>query len=619
MAPSGPAQSDGPGPERHPGGRGAGRRVSGIPMAVAGLLPGALLGAHFAGLLFFLNPHVPYSPGIVARGMLLYALLFGLGSFVLLLPFALGRPRWALRLLPWGVTAALVLAALLDWIHASYYAYYLPPGINVRLIKAAVWLTATAVVCFYTALLHSLAGRRYGPRSRAAFVLLPLLSLYTAVERREAFNPPYEPPAQPAVFETGPRPTLLVVGLDAATLDVLLPLANQGVLPFFSRLIEGGTHGHLASMTPNRSDPLWTTLATGKLPHKHGIVSSWIYPAPILGPGVRLAQIPLVRPLREWSALSRGGRRVDARDRRALPLWEILARVDVPTGTLGWPATQPVSQGLTFSLSDRYFADPTAEDAAVPVEVAERGLLFRLRAGELDPVELAPFGGSAPGEVVAALAQDRWRSSLATFLLRQDPDLGALFLVLPGLRRVSRSYYGGYDAVHFEGVQREPYIGAAGIIEAYYVVLDRVLEELWRERRGPGLLAVVSAYGSEAPSGWQRLRAELSEEHALQGNFDRSPDGVLLLYGQGVAAGGRLTGARLVDVVPTLLYALGFPVARDMDGQVLRQAFTADFLARHPQVFLPSYEALPPPARAALRPSGGPGSGSSGSASLAAP
>jgi len=46
--------------------------------------------------------------------------------------------------------------------------------------------------------------------------------------------------------------------------------------------------------------------------------------------------------------------------------------------------------------------------------------------------------------------------------------------------------------------------------------------------------------------------------------------------------------------VPTLLYALGLPSARDFDGRVLTEAFTPAFLARRPLTFVPSYETLLP-------------------------
>jgi hypothetical protein len=41
-----------------------------------------------------------------------------------------------------------------------------------------------------------------------------------------------------------------------------------------------------------------------------------------------------------------------------------------------------------------------------------------------------------------------------------------------------------------------------------------------------------------------------------------------------------------------VLYGLGFPIARDLDGGVLTTAFESPFLARQPLTFVPSYETL---------------------------
>ena len=40
---------------------------------LSGFLPGALAGTQLAGLLFFLNPHLPFEPGPVARAVALYS------------------------------------------------------------------------------------------------------------------------------------------------------------------------------------------------------------------------------------------------------------------------------------------------------------------------------------------------------------------------------------------------------------------------------------------------------------------------------------------------------------------------------------------------------------------
>lgn len=522
-----------------------------------------------------------------------YGLSGALLSLAVLGPAVWRRPRRARRLLPWGITGALVLAAVLAWVLPSYFDFYLPPGINVRLIKAALWLTLSALVCFYTALLHTLDRRPYGLRSRTAFLLLSLTSIYVLGERRGAFSVQAEAWRRPMALEAAQRPRLLVVGLDGATFDAILPLAEQGLLPFFSRLIDGGSHGHLASLKPNRAGALWTTVATGRLPYEHGVVSSRVYPARALGAGREIELVPPLLLFRDWSLLGAEPRLTRGSDRQALALWEILDRLGVGTGLVAWPVTSPVPENLGYALSDRYFSDPPRRREASPPDVEQRARLFQLHPSDVDPAMSTPWPGEVPPVVAEAVAADLWRQSLTGFLLEQQREVSAVFLALPGLAAVTRAYFGGYSAVQFEGLQRPPYVEAARLLEGYYVYLDAALAELWQRQPGPCLMAVVSAYGAEPARGWRRLRAELGDRRALEGHFLHSPDGVLLLYGEGVRAGGRLDDARLVDVVPTLLYGLGFPIARDLDGKVLRGAFEAEFLARHPLTFVPSYEGLP--------------------------
>ena len=233
-----------------------------------GFAPGALAGIQLAGLIFYLNPRLPFAFGPVLRGSVIYGTLIGAVSLALHLPFTWRRPRRARRVLAWSFTAALAVSALLDWSHASYFAYFLPPGINDRLIKTALWLTLGTLIAFYTALLHSLSRRRYGRRSRWGLTLVAVLSIYAMVERREAFHPRPAPTPRPAVVEAGQRPKLWVIGIDSATLDAILPLAGQGRLPFLATVLQNGAYGRLSSIVPTRRDALWTTLATGKYPFK---------------------------------------------------------------------------------------------------------------------------------------------------------------------------------------------------------------------------------------------------------------------------------------------------------------------------------------------------------------
>ncbi len=58
-------------------------------------------------------------------------------------------------------------------------------------------------------------------------------------------------------------------------------------------------------------------------------------------------------------------------------------------------------------------------------------------------------------------------------------------------------------------------------------------------------------------------------------------DGTFVACGPGIGK-GRIEHANLVDVMPTILFAMGLPVPDGLDGKILETIFTADFLRSHP-------------------------------------
>jgi predicted AlkP superfamily phosphohydrolase/phosphomutase len=64
---------------------------------------------------------------------------------------------------------------------------------------------------------------------------------------------------------------VLVIGLDAATLDLVGPWAEAGKLPLFAQLMREGAYGTLWSTIPAMSPPAWTSIITGQNPGKHGL------------------------------------------------------------------------------------------------------------------------------------------------------------------------------------------------------------------------------------------------------------------------------------------------------------------------------------------------------------
>jgi predicted AlkP superfamily phosphohydrolase/phosphomutase len=68
---------------------------------------------------------------------------------------------------------------------------------------------------------------------------------------------------------------VVVLGLDGATFEVLLPMMERGELPNLSRVMREGVWGRLESTIPPFSVQAWVSMATGKNPAKHGIIDFW--------------------------------------------------------------------------------------------------------------------------------------------------------------------------------------------------------------------------------------------------------------------------------------------------------------------------------------------------------
>jgi hypothetical protein len=68
------------------------------------------------------------------------------------------------------------------------------------------------------------------------------------------------------------------------------------------------------------------------------------------------------------------------------------------------------------------------------------------------------------------------------------------------------------------------------------------------------------------------------------------PEAVLVLSGSAINKKACLKSPALYDLAPTMLALLGLPVGQDMEGRVLSEILTEDFLEAHPVTYTPTHE-----------------------------
>ena len=529
-------------------------------------VPGLLAGIHVTGLLFFLNPHLPFHPGPVFRTSAYYGLLGALSTMAVLIPISWRAPERSRRLLPWCMATVFGGAAGLDLAHAAFYDQFLPPGIHDRLIKAGLWLALAAAVTLYTAFLHSYRRRRpYGARSRFGIASLAVLTVYAVFERREAFEPPPQRKPRAAAIESTPPPNLLIVGLDGASLDAILPLSEQGLLPFFSKTMRTGSYGRAESLEPASRLPLWTTVVTGKYPFRHGVVSEETRGAPWLR-GERFHLAPRGIAFSVWGDYG---------------------------ATEGRPAVLPSAPSL-WQIAAGFGLDVFALDFGVGLTDSAVARAAALGSA-MEDERLARLGDGPPSALYTAALRDlETQTQLLEILASrsQDDDSGlVVFAMMDGLAAVSHLYYDSYEAVQFDGDQEQVRVDRARSLSAYYAFVDGLVAEAWEQLPPPRTLAVVSAYGWRRSGPLRRLFGVRGKAPGgVGGGSQNTPDGLLLLRGQGINEDLLLTRLGIQDVAPTLLYALNLPTALDIDGRVITEAFEPSTLARRPIAFVPSYE-----------------------------
>jgi hypothetical protein len=528
------------------------------------LAPAALAAAHVAGLLFFLNPELDFSAARLLRATGYYTLLFGAPSLAFHWALARWRHVAIARMVPWSLTLVATAAALGDGVHASSYAFLLPERINAQLIKSGLWLALAAVLIFYTALLHTLDRRRYGARSRWFVALVAVGSIWAMFERRTSYRAVVAPTPALAIASDAALPKLRVVELPTATLDAVLPLARQGKLPFLAAMLDGGASARLATPTPPRAAALEATWATGKLPFRHGVVDARRWRAPLFGRQARLSLLPLAPAFARWGLAGGEAFAITAADRTARTVWQVLRLGGQPVETIGLPV---------------WLDDDGAPGAAAP-----RGV------------------DSAAARELVALGREDLALQLTADLARlhqlREPSAavaaGSAYVVrLGGFEAAARATYGGFESATFEGRRSAATRRAARVYEGYLAALDSELERTWRSLAPPRLLIVSSAYGIAAPRGLARFARLLQAgDRELRGTLEGAPDGLLLALGDGIRGGVQIAGGRTVDLMPTVLYACGFPLARDLDGRVLAEAFEPAVLQRRALSFVPSFEGL---------------------------
>lgn len=573
-------------------------------------IAGAVAAGYLTILVLHLNPTFPLSLDAVVPLALAMGLAYGVNLtavfYVLIVLRQLTAnevlsPGWlSVRLLSWLCTIAAGAGATVMWLNLRGYGAVLEPQALSRMTAGAITVTASAGVFLLIALAH--IGRRGGAVSALLLTSMMVISLAAPLTARgwdDATTLVARSTAPVVGLEWAPRAgRVTVIALDGATLDVISPAVAEGRLPNFGRIFDGGAVLHLATLQPTQAEPVWSAAATGRVPVANGIRASALYRVRAGGPALELLpDYCFAQALVRFGVMNETPH--DSRSLLSRPLWNILSDAGISTGVVGWPLTDPAPPVNGFVISDNFHRLSSAElglEGGTSVAPAERFADARaaLTTNPLpDPVAVVSTGGETPqGDAdaradPAPIAADRMHLQiLRAFEMAIPTQFTAVRF--PGLDAVGHYFLRYANPSAFGDVSEEERRRYGRVLGEYYGFIDSVVGRAVDTLGPDDLLLVVSAFGMEPLSPGKRVLERVVGNARLSGTHERAPDGFLLAFG-GAVAPSRPARASILDLAPTVLYYLGLPVGRDMDGFARTDLFRPNFTASRPITFIPTY------------------------------
>lgn len=516
------------------------------------VLAGAIFGLYMAHLLFYLNPQVDITLSRLATVTIVYGLICGV---------LFGSILWGLRALRvrvighgddrrskgfgFVVFAAFVSSAIY-WMHLRVVGInYLPVGAIRILSKATNVITLTAFLLLALWALERNADRR---TSRAIFligVVLIALSSVWLYQRRERYRADVRNVVVANIGAVAGHRPVIVVAVRNLPYDWIVTMRGEGLLPFLEREAARGYLTRVEPFPTTSPKALWASLATGKLPYRHGVTGRFSYKTPLnprepfllLPSGVGFRAWGLIPPVERISAQLPAG--------EALPMWQLFERLQLPVSLVAWEAAKKPPAGNVAALGA----------IAQPFNAA----------------------GNARPRILRALASDVAAAAKAI-----DSDALLTVLALDGYAEAQKS-------LHIFTNELPPRASMKGdALRAFAQQIDRLLAAI-SAAHPDHLLIVVSPSAVVPPE--LPANAWALGMRALSRDDPGEDDGFLLIDGPGAAPRANPKPAFVIDVVPTVLFAAGLPVGRDMDGRALTDGFTDEFLRRSTLSAIQTYEA----------------------------
>jgi predicted AlkP superfamily phosphohydrolase/phosphomutase len=304
--------------------------------------------------------------------------------------------------------------------------------------------------------------------------------------------------------------SVLMIGLDGATYDILDKLVERKTLRFFGELMQDGVRADLMSTRNPLTPPAWTSMMTGRSPEIHGIYD-FLRPVVSADGGVFL-------------------KINDRRDNRCETLWSIASRSGVRSNSLNFfgMSPPPVIDGNVVSgfVPWKHLRHGTYPPSLFDTLKAIDGLDYRYLGMDISE-EKKCVQGLVEGEhddwILLQGARDTAWAKLTCHLLANDPaEFTAV--VLDGPDKVQHLFWRYLDEAHFPAERDAEFERIRALCLDYYRILDENIANMVAAA-GPGCDVIfTSDHGFGATTEIVYINEWLARKEYLVWSDNAQPD-----------------------------------------------------------------------------------------------
>lgn len=356
---------------------------------------------------------------------------------------------------------------------------------------------------------------------------------------------------------------VLLIGWDAADWIIIDKLLKKGEMPTLEKFLSKGVRGNIATLEPPTSPILWTSIATGMLPHKHGVLG-------------------FVEPNNETGGI----RPIRSTTRKVKAIWNILTQNDLKSNIVGWWPTNPVEPINGTMVSNFYQLSEKAKDMPWPLpprtvhpeRLAKKMEELRIHPHDLTENHLLPFlpdlftidlaNDPLPHQLAKMLAEAATIHAATTWLMENEEwDFTAVYY--DSIDHFSHIFMKYHPPKMNEEIDEKLYNLYKNCVNGIYKFHDMMLQRLLDLAGEDTTVIIISDHGFYS----DHLRPQFIPKELGGPTVEHRPFGVFCMNGPGIKQNEKVFGTSLLDITPTLLTLFGLPVGNDMDGKVILTAF----------------------------------------------